>query len=404
MGKSQIYSRQALATTLVGLLFFAQSAAGGTDKQIKIAIETVTSHSNDRDGQVRNGVRFAVDDFRPQFEELGYSLAWSYNIVSERDVQSVSTTVMDDPQVVGVIANAEGDVAKSIARSAGRRGLSLIFPLNRDDDISKLGFKSVFRLAGYDEEIISAGVEYIKSLGVKRLDLVVEKGTVWAKRAKRVRHFFERIFPSVKLTMRDFNVTVDTLRKTKPEMIYIIGDPERMGHFAKHLRENFIFTPLFSFSELDHEIWRKLPGGFKSITSPYLASAGGTAAANSFYVTPFGLVADYEISSQEQKILVKKYEPLLSRYGGPAYDATRMLLTAIAKSIRKKDLPLTRQRISQALHATRLHGLTGELSFNQRGDRATRKYYVYKYIPGRAHVFPYLDSIVHYPGSTGSCN
>jgi branched-chain amino acid transport system substrate-binding protein len=136
--------------------------------------------------------------------------------------------------------------------------------------------------------------------------------------------------------------------------------------------------------------WHGAVFGGVEAGSVHLVDVAGSAADGLSYVSPAPAGQD---ALQIEGDLALDREGLGPR-GVLAYDATNVLLDAIALAIQEDGYP-SRQGTKAALPEVRRHGLTGEIAFDATGRRIDASVWLYNIVnntyPGRMLTYPGTD-------------
>ncbi len=154
---------------------------------------------------------------------------------------------------------------------------------------------------------------------------------------------------------------------TPPSAILLTGDGVAAGETLRRLQNAGLNgLPRFAAAEAG---------------SPQLVQVAREAANGLRYVSPGPAPADIEAGDFAQA-----YQALAGFPPGPravlAYDATRVLLSAIAAAV-GPSTPPSRAAVAAALPAVQITGLTGPIRFDPRGCRETAPIWIYQIDSGQ---------------------
>lgn len=231
-----------------------------------------------------------------------------------------------------------------------------ITPASTHTDVTGRGFKQIFRMPPRDDVQAWSTVKFLEDgLKIKTLALIddrqtytvglTENITKFAKEKNKIKIVaLEHITPADK----DFTAVLTKLKKLNPDVIYMgVYQPEgslmvrqakALGIKAKMLSEDAVYHPKF-------------------------IEVGGKAAEGTFLT--FAKAPDTPERKDFEKTYMKMWDvKTIGSYGYYAYDAAMILLEAI-----KKSGTTDTDKIVDTLRNTTWNGVTGEIKFDEKGDR-----------------------------------
>ncbi|MBI3286794.1 MAG: branched-chain amino acid ABC transporter substrate-binding protein [Chloroflexi bacterium] len=266
-----------------------------------------------------------------------------------------------DPQVMGVIGHLRDETTLAAAPVYHEQGLPLIalgapsLVLDGNDQTT------VFRLDADQSHTALSLLDYARSdLRVKRLALLGFRDDVMDNLLEAVREFGDmeiRTYPSARALL-------DGVARDARDAILYAGADQSGAQFIDSLRETGSRSVLLGDQGLD---------------TPIFVAWAGREADGVVYASSNVLVDDPEFIAQ--------YRGLAATDPGPqaalAYDAAGLLLRAIEESIRRQGLP-TRRGVLESLRRGEIYvGLTGDVRFDQNGQRVNTPVYLYRIESGR---------------------
>lgn len=239
--------------------------------------------------------------------------------------------------------------------------------------LTEKGLEYFFRTCPRDDEQARVAAGQIQKLGVKKLAIVHDNSTYAKGLADETRAllgkekgveivFFDALTPKE----QDYSTILTKIKASNPDMVFFTGYYGEAGLLLKQKKEMG---------------WNVAFMGGDATNNPDLVKAAGKDAAAGFHFISAPLPKD--LPSEEAKGFLaafsKKYgSPPNSIYSALAGDGFRVIVQAIAQT--KTTDPA---KIADYLH-TELKdfpGLTGKISFNDKGDRIGEVYRVYKVSP-----------------------
>ncbi len=236
--------------------------------------------------------------------------------------------------------------------------------------LSEKGLQYFFRTCPRDDEQAKVGAQAIEKMGFKKV-AIVHDNTTYAKgladEAKGILDankdieivFFEAIVPGE----RDYTAILTKMKGFEPDVVFFTGYYPEAGLILRQKQEMNWDVPFI---------------GGDATNNPDLVKIAGQDAAAGFYFLSAPLPKDLpsEDAKQFLEAFSKKYgNPPSSIYAVLAGDGFRVLAHAIAES--KSTDP---DKVANFLHndIKDFPGLTGKISFDDKGDRVGEVYRVYQ--------------------------
>ncbi len=267
-----------------------------------------------------------------------------------------------DSDVMGVIGHFSDEAALAAVDEYHRAGLALITQVAADA-VTERGYPEVFRLYARNDLLGAKAARYVvEELGMSRLAVLRGSHDL----ADAFLQTAEQLGATIVLDA-DTDLTFHASRFTSAELVFFSGGAVEGAELIAQARRVGIEVTFMGGSGLD---------------SPQLEQIGGEAVGGVLYIT-----AAPRINAGD---FVADYQDLTGRLPGPqaivAYDATRVLLEALARAcpergrraIESQGRP-TRSAVVTELGALQNYpGLTGPITFDDKGDLVAPKTYVYR--------------------------
>ncbi len=260
-----------------------------------------------------------------------------------------------DADVMGVIGHFSNQAALAAVDEYHRAGLALITPVAADA-VTEWGYPEVFRLYARNGLLGKEAARYaVEELGMHRLAVLRGDDDL----ADAFLQTAEQLGATIVLDA-DTDVTFHASRFTSAELIFFSGGAVEGAELIAQARGAGIEAIFMGGSGLD---------------SPQLGQIGGEAVEGTLYIT-----AAPKVKSGD---FVAGYRASTGRLPGPqaivAYDATRVLLEALARAIESQGSP-TRAAVVAELGALQNYpGLIGSITFDDNGDLVDPETYVYRF-------------------------
>jgi branched-chain amino acid transport system substrate-binding protein len=168
--------------------------------------------------------------------------------------------------------------------------------------------------------------------------------------------------------LRPITQTNLALIRPDSQALLIEAEPILAGQILAALAQAEIELPRFAVAEA---------GGRQ------LVQVAGEAANGLLFVSPGPAATELDPAST----FVQNYQRLAGLPPGPravlAYDATQVLLDAIAQAMGQTGRPPSRAEVKAALITVRRPGLSGAIAFDQQGQRLNPPVWVYQIADGR---------------------
>jgi len=236
--------------------------------------------------------------------------------------------------------------------------------------LTEKGLKYFLRTCPRDDEQAKVAAQTIRKLGVKKLAILHDNSTYAKGLADETKGllaadkgveivFFDALTPKE----QDYTTVLTKMKSFQPEMVFFTGYYGEAGLLLKQAKQMN---------------WKVTFMGGDATNNPDLVKSAGKDASAGFYFLSAPLPKD--LPSEDAKAFLaaftKKYgNPPNSIYAVLAGDGLRVALEAIAKT-NSTDTG----KLADYLHKNLkdFPGLTGKISFNDKGDRVGEVYRVYK--------------------------
>jgi branched-chain amino acid transport system substrate-binding protein len=265
-----------------------------------------------------------------------------------------------DSGVMGVIGHFSDEAALAALDEYHRAGLALITQVAADAATER-GYPEVFRLYARNDLLGTEAARYVvEKLGVHRIAVLRSRDDLADAFARTA----DLLGAAIVLdTYTDDQVWLATLKAASPDLVFFSGEAVEGAELMAQARRAGVEVAFMGGSGLD---------------SPQLAQIGGEAVRGTLYITAAPKAEDLANASD----FVAGYQTLAGYLPGPqaiiAYDATCVLLEALARAIELQGRP-TRDAVLAELSALQDYpGLIGPITFDDQGDLVGPKTYVYR--------------------------
>lgn len=236
--------------------------------------------------------------------------------------------------------------------------------------LTEKGLKYFFRTCPRDDEQAAVAASTIRKMGVKKLAILHDNSTYakgLADEAKGLLQgdkdlqivFFDALTPKE----QDYTTILTKLKAAQPDFVFFTGYYGEAGLLLKQKKEMNWNVPFM---------------GGDATNNPDLVKTAGQGAAAGFLFLSAPLPKDLPSAEAKEFLaaFTKKYgNPPNSIYPVLAGDGFRVIAQAIAQTNSTDP-----EKLADYLHTglKEFPGLTGKISFNEKGDRVGEVYRVYK--------------------------
>lgn len=266
-----------------------------------------------------------------------------------------------DPEIVGVVGFMCSGGSLPASEALNRCKKILISPSSTHMDLTRKGFKNVFRVCPNDAaQGVVAGDFIAKELKAKKLAILHDKSAYGQGIADVVKQTASKqgvdvvAFEGITRGDKDYTAVLTKIKPLKPDVIYFGGMAAEGALVARQIKDVGIKCTFMGDEGLADE-------------KDYIAASGN--AAQGSYITNPKPGAGKSVTEFEEKY-TKKYGPLgvFSRQG---YDCTLALTKAIEKAAKKESdgrLVIGLKALADALRRVDFEGATGKVAFDENGD------------------------------------
>jgi branched-chain amino acid transport system substrate-binding protein len=233
--------------------------------------------------------------------------------------------------------------------------------------LTEKGLKYFFRTCPRDDEQGKVAAQTIKKLGVKKLAILHDNSTYAKGLADETKTLLKDVdvvfFDALTPKEQDYTTILTKLKAAQPDFVFFTGYYGEAGLLLKQKKDMGWNVPFM---------------GGDATNNPDLVKIAGKEASSGFYFLTPPLPKD--LPNEEAKSFVasftKKYgTPPSSIYSLLAGDGFRVLAQAIDQG-KSADPDQLNDYLKKNLKD--YPGLTGKISFNEKGDRVGEVYRVYK--------------------------
>lgn len=350
----------------------AAPAAPPSGNVIRIATQSPLSGPQSVLGTaIKNGAQLALEQKSGKLQEMGFTVELApYDDQATPDIGVANAKqIVADPSVLCLVGHLNSGVMIPSMEEYHNAGLAAVSPANTNPTITERGYPEINRIVGRDDVQGVVGETFAREeLGVKSVYIIHDKTAY----GQGVAEFFRQSAEANGVAVLGFEGTeeqanfdsiITPIIAANPDLVYFGGIYSQAGILFKQAREKGVTAQFMGPDGLDSSELANLGGD--AVAGMYYSSVAGPA---SVYPATGQFIADYEARFGEQT------QP----FAAQAYDAMGICLQAIEQAIEENggQLP-TRQQVAAKVRATSGYpGITGEVTFNEKGDKTVATYFV----------------------------
>lgn len=265
-------------------------------------------------------------------------------------------------KVVGIAGGYCSSAAIPATAVLDPEGVPFISAAATHPDLTDRGFTTVFRTIGRDDQQGPFAVKYLTGpLRARKIALVHDNNTYSKGLAEQVRAANETLGTGAEI------VVFDAITPGESDYTSMLTKVKNSGADALYFSGFFAEGGLLLRQAASLGLKAALVGGDANQEPTLIETAG--EAAEGFVVTTAPLPAFLAGAAGFVERYTEKYGKAPGPYSVYEYDAVKVLAVAIEKAG-----STGREQVTAALRETSVTGLTGEISFNDKGDRAKTVY------------------------------
>jgi branched-chain amino acid transport system substrate-binding protein len=346
---------------------------------IKIATQSPLSGGQAALGEgIKNGAQLAIEQLKGPIEALGFKVELvPFDDQAKPDVGVANAKqLVNDPDILAVIGHLNSGVAIPASETYKDYDLVMVSPANTNPCITDRGYLVTNRVCGRDDVQGAVAAEFaFNELKVKTAFVIHDKTTY----GQGVAEFFKKRFEELEGQVLGFEGTeekanfdplITAIQAVNPELIFFGGIYDQAGVFFKQAREKGVKAIFLGPDGMD---------------SSELAKIAGDAVVGMYYTSVAAPPTVYEGA----KKFIEDYKAKFGRdpepFSAQAYDATAIVLKAIEAAIQEAGgQKPSRRAVAEKVRATKdFQGITGVITFDERGDPVKAKYFVIKVVSGK---------------------
>jgi branched-chain amino acid transport system substrate-binding protein len=355
---------------LVLLILFGNGCQKKVAEIVIGAAGPMTGDQSKLGTDVKNGVQLAVEEWNAKGGINGAKIRLEVGDDQHDPKQAVSVAnKMVNLGIVGMVGHFNSSASIPASSVYHTAGVPMITPASTNPTLTDQGFWNVFRVCGRDDQQGAVAAEFaISGIHAKRIAILHDKSTYGQGLAEEFRKSLQNgkdasveivSFDGITQGDKDFRGIVTALKEKSPDLFFFGGIYPEGGLLARQAKEIGLVAPLMS--------------GDGVYDPKFIEIAGESSEGTYLTFTP-----DPEHMPQAKGFLQKyraKHGNELAPYAIYAYDATRILLTAISQvgTTKMRDGKL----LAEAIRNMQYDGALGRIAFDAKGDVKSSPYIVW---------------------------
>jgi branched-chain amino acid transport system substrate-binding protein len=389
-------------TALAGTLAARAHWAAAADKTVTVGINLPFTGADAHDAElIKDGAMLAIDEANAKGGVAGYKIEVlqlddGTATAGQYDPAQAATNarkMVSNDAVVAAIGPQMSGSGKAMSPILSQGGLATITPSSTNPDITDPKFAGQYRPKGkaiYFRTVTTDAFQgpnmanyFADTLKVKSVYVLDDSGaygvgianTFQAQAAKRGIKILGR--DQLNPKEADYTTTLTKIKALNPDAIYY-GGVGQAG--VKLVKQSYDIIP------------KVIKSGGDGVYGAEILTGAGFPAAEGWYATTASpnLVEEPEAAPMVERF-AKKYGKQPENYSLTAYDAALVILDAVGR-IAASGKEVTRDAVRDAIQASHVKTLQGEVSFDANGDIENRVISVFQIT--RNDKYP-LDDIIH---------
>jgi branched-chain amino acid transport system substrate-binding protein len=366
----------------------ARAPAQAADKTVTIGMSfPLTGTLALQAGIARDAAVYAIDQANANGTIPGYKLQTlilddASTTTGQYDPAIAATNarkMLSDPAVMAAVGPLNSGSAKAVTPVLSQGGMATISGSATNPDLTNPKFASLYRPGGkpvFFRTVTTDAYQgpnlanyFAETLNVKKVIVLDDGGAygvgmadAFAAQAK-TKGMEVVIRDRLDPMNADYNTILTKAKSLGVDGLYYGGDPLAGGKLAKQ----------------SYEILPAIPkGGGDGVHTPDMLTGTGMPAIQGWYATS---AAAHVLEQPEVQAWAKGYKAKMNQepadYTVTYYDAASVIIDAIAR-VAKSGKPMTRDNVRDAIQATNLMTLQGEIAFDPNGDTLSKVVSIYQ--------------------------
>lgn len=338
-------------------------------------------------GIARDAAVYAIDEANAKGAVPGYTLRPlvfddASTTTGQYDPAIAATNarkMLGDPTVMAAVGPLNSGSAKAVVPVLSQGGLATISGSATNPDLTNPKFASLYRPGGkpvFFRTVTTDAYQgpnlanyFAETLKVKKIAVLDDGGAYGVGMADAFAAQAAKKGMDVVIRDRldpmnaDYNTILTKAKSLGVQGLYYGGDPPAGTKLAKQ----------------SYDLLPSIPkGGGDGVHTPDMLSGAGMPAIQGWYATS---AAAHVLEEPAVQAWVKRYKAKMNQepadYTITYYDAAEVIIDAIGR-VAKAGKPMTRANVRDAIQATKLKTLQGEIEFDANGDTLSKVVSIYQ--------------------------
>ena len=283
--------------------------------------------------------------------------------------------------VLGVIGHLDSDISIPASEFYTRAMIPQISPGSTSPYFTerKVTRGYVFRTIGRDDAQGKLAADYVIRHGFKRVAILYHDRaygksltgefakalTVGSNPTNRPQTVF---YGTVEVGKSDYGALLSRIAFQKPDIVFFVGEYNDAGNLVKDFPKYGLEKTQFIGSD--------------GVYHSEFVKIGGINTEGALVISAPPIIDKEFIKRYE-----KEYTQEPTGYSANTYDATNILISAIEKCVTDMPRHVCTEEIAKVVGGTKdFHGVTGSLSFDEKGDLTSRGFVLNKVMKGKLQV------------------
>jgi len=319
---------------------------------------------------IKNGAQLGLEQLGKSLKDLGYDVQLvPYDDQATPDTGVANAkNIVSDPDILCVVGHLNSGVAIPSSEEYHAAQLAMVSPANTNPKITDRNYAEVNRVVGRDDvQGVVAEQFALKDLKIKSVYVLHDKTAYGQGVAEFFRQAAEK--DGVKVLgfegteeQANFDSIITPIVAANPDLVYFGGIYSQAGVFFKQAREKGVKAVFMGPDGMD---------------SSELANLGGEAIVGMYYSSVAGPANAYSATQKFIDDYKARFSANPEPFSAQGYDSMGICLQGIEAAAKAANGKPTRADVAKAVRATTgYQGITGNLTFNAKGDLKVAKYFV----------------------------
>lgn len=324
---------------------------------------------------IKNGATLAIEEANadPAVQELGITFEGLFvdDAADPKTGVNAAAQMTSDSKVIGVVGHLNSGVSIPTSEKYREAGIVQVSPASTNPQLTLQGFENVFRVCATDDVQGSFAADFVvDTLAAKTVAVISDSTPYGDGLADEFTKQFEtrggRVASRDKIQVKDqdFKALVTKIQGLDVDMIYFGGMYTEAALVSKQSKEAGLKVPVM--------------GGDGLYTQQFVDIAGAANAEGDF-ATSIGLPLEAQPKGQDFKSAfeAKFAGQAIEAYDTYAYDSAMVIIEAAKKVAAEMGAdalatPAGKAAVIEAVAATDYDGVTGKVSFDEKGDTTNK--------------------------------